>query len=139
MKTTQLAGLNDYIVGQYTRVLVVVTLQQITGILDDESIWAMLLVGDGSVHRGQSFFDLRVRVCYRGELVNLHLVAMPMFERHSAVNIFNLIAKFMDVLYIKWLAKLIGVSTDGKNTITGHHAGVVTRLVDCVDNDVLHI
>jgi hypothetical protein len=138
-KTTKLAGLNDYIVDQYTHVLVVVTLQQITGILDNESIWAMLLVGDGSAHRGQSFFDLRVRVCYRGELVNLHLVAMPMFERHSAVNIFNLIAKFMDMLYIKWLAKLIGVSMDGKNTITGHHAGVVTRLVDCADNDVLHI
>jgi hypothetical protein len=45
----------------------------------------------------------------------------------------------MDMLYIKWLAKLIGVSTDGENTIMGHHAGVVTRLVDCTDNDVLHI
>jgi hypothetical protein len=129
----------DCIVGQYTRVLVAVALQQITGILDDESVWAMSLVGDGSAHCGQSFFNLRVRVYYRDKLVNLHLVAMPMFERHSAVNIFNLIAKFMDALYIKWRAKLIGVLTDGGNTMTGCHAGVVTRLVDCADNNLLRI
>jgi len=45
----------------------------------------------------------------------------------------------MDALYIKWCAKLIGVSTDGENTMTGRHADVVTRLVDCADNDVLRI
>lgn len=88
---------------------------------------------------GQSFFNLRVRVCYHGKLVNLHFVTMPMFERHSAINIFNLIAKFMDALHIKWRAKLIGMLTDGKNTMTGRHAGVVTSLVDCADNDLLRI
>ncbi len=64
---------------------------------------------------------------------------MPMFKHHSAVNIFNLIAKFMDAMYIKWHAKLIDVSTDGNNTMTGHHAGVVTHLVNCANNDVLRI
>jgi hypothetical protein len=62
-----------------------------------------------------------------------------MFERHSTVNIFNLITKFMDALYIKWRAKLIGVSTDGENTMTGHHASIVTHLVDYANNDVLRI
>jgi hypothetical protein len=99
----------------------------------------MSLASDGSTHRDQSFFDLHLRICYCGDLVNLHLVALPMFERHSAMNIFNLIAKFMDTLYSKWRSKLIGVSTDGENTMTGHHAGVVTRLVACADNNVLQI
>jgi hypothetical protein len=121
------------------RVLVVVALQQIALILDNESVWAMSLAGDGSTYHGQSFFDLRLRVCYRGDLVNLHLVALSMFERHSAMNIFNLIAKFMDALYSKWRSKLIGVSTDGENTMTGRHAGVVTCLVVCADNNVLRI
>jgi hypothetical protein len=138
-KTAKLVGLNDYIVGQYTRVLVAVALQQIALILDDESVWAMSLAGNGSTHRGQSFFDLHLRVCYHGDLVNLHLVALPMFERHSAMNIFNLIAKFMDALYSKWRSKLIGVSTDGENTMTGRHAGVVTRLVACAANNMLRI
>jgi hypothetical protein len=140
-KTTKLIGLNDCIINS-TRTswsLVAVVLQQIALILDNESVWAMSLAGDGSTHRGQSFFDLRLRICYRGDLVNLHLVALPMFERHSAMNIFNLIAKFMDALYSKWHSKLIGVSTDGGNTMTGHHAGVVTRLVACADNNVLQI
>jgi hypothetical protein len=98
-KRVKLTGLNDSIVSQYTRILVDVALQQIAVILDDESIWAMLLAGDNNTHRGQSFFQLRVCVCYRNKLVNLHLVAMPMFKCHSAKNIFNLIAKFMDTLY----------------------------------------
>jgi hypothetical protein len=58
-KTVKLVGLNDCIVGQYMRVLVIVALQQIALILDDELVWAMSLAGDGSTHRGQSFFDLR--------------------------------------------------------------------------------
>jgi hypothetical protein len=37
-KTAKLTGLNDCIIGQYTRVLVVVALQQIALILDDESL-----------------------------------------------------------------------------------------------------
>jgi hypothetical protein len=62
-----------------------------------------------------------------------------MFKRHSVENIFNLIAKFMDVLYSKWCAKLVGVSTDGENTMMGRHVGVMTRVVTCADNNVLLI
>ncbi|CAK9208544.1 unnamed protein product [Sphagnum troendelagicum] len=51
-KTAKLIGLNDCIVGQYTRVLVAIALQQITLILDDKSVWAMSLAGDESTHRG---------------------------------------------------------------------------------------
>jgi len=137
MKTVKLDGLNDRIVGQYTHVLVTIALQQIADILDDESVWAMSLTGDGNMHHSQSFFDLHGRIYYHGELVNLHLVAMPMFECHSVINIFNMIAKFMHALYIKWRAKLISVSTNGENTMMSRHAGVVTRLVDCVDNDLV--
>jgi hypothetical protein len=55
------------------------------------------------------------------------------------MNIFNLITKFIDALYKKWRSKLIGVLTDDENTMTGRHAGVVTRLVACADNNVLRI
>jgi hypothetical protein len=52
-KTAKLAGINDGIVGQYTRVLIAVALQEIAAILEDESVWAMSLADDGSTHRGQ--------------------------------------------------------------------------------------
>ncbi|CAK9233159.1 unnamed protein product [Sphagnum troendelagicum] len=96
-------------------------LQQIADCLDDESIWAMSLAGDGSTHRDHSFFDMRVRICYRGRLLNLHLVAIPMFDRHTAGNIFNMLVKFLDALYGKWRTKLIGMSSDSENTMTGRH------------------
>ncbi len=108
-------------------------------ILNDESVWAMSLVGNKSTHRGQSFFNPRLWVCYHGELVNLHLIAIPMFERHLAFNIFNLITKFMDALYIKWRSKLIGMSSKSENTMIGRHAGMVTRIVTCAENEVLRI
>jgi hypothetical protein len=62
-----------------------------------------------------------------------------MFEHHLALNIFNLIAKFMDVFYVKWRAELIGMSSNGENTMTGCHAGVVTCIVVCAENEVLRI
>jgi hypothetical protein len=128
--------MNDFILGQYTHVLVVVVLQQITDMVDHESIWAMSFADDGSTHHSQSFFDLRLRICYCGNLVNMHLVAMLMFERHMVLNIFNMISKFMDTLYSKWRVKLIGMSTNGENTMTGWHAGVVTRIIACAEHKV---
>ncbi|ETV67155.1 hypothetical protein H257_16555 [Aphanomyces astaci] len=70
--TAKLTGANDLIVGQYVRVLVGTSLQHIADVLDHESVWAMSLAGDSSTHRGQSFFDLRVRVCFGHKLYNLH-------------------------------------------------------------------
>jgi hypothetical protein len=51
-KTTKLAGINDLIVSQYVWVVVVATLQNIFDIIDDESVWAIPLVGDSSTHHG---------------------------------------------------------------------------------------
>ncbi len=59
----------------------------------------MSLAGDGSTHRGQHFFDLRMHVCYRDVLLNLHFVAIPQFDRHTALNTFNMLVKFLDALY----------------------------------------
>jgi hypothetical protein len=138
-KMSKLSGINDLIVGQYVRVLVATNLQAIADMLDDDMAWAFSLAGDGSTHRGQPFFDLRVRICLKGRLHNLHLVAIPMFERRTALNIFSMLAKFLDALYSKWRSKLIGMSSDGENTMTGRHAGLVTRIVACAENPVLRI
>jgi hypothetical protein len=74
---SKLGGINDTIVGQYVRAGVAFAFQRIADLCVDESIWALSLAGDGSTHRSQHFFDLHLRVCYRGILLNLHLVAIP--------------------------------------------------------------
>ncbi len=138
-KTAKLASIINLMVGQYVHVLVNSTLQQIADCLDNKFVWAMSLAGDSSMHRGQSFFDLHVRICFRGRLLNLHLVVIPMFDRHTAENIFNMLLKFLDVLYEKWRAKLIGMSSDGENMMTGRHTDLVTRMIACTENPVLRI
>jgi hypothetical protein len=92
--------------------------------LNNDSVWAKSLAGDSSTHRGQSFFDMRLRICYRGSLFNLHLVAIPMFDRHTAVIIFNMLTKFLDMLYANWRTKLIDMSSDIKRTMINRLGGL---------------
>jgi hypothetical protein len=96
--------------------------------------------GDGSTHRGNSFFYMRIRVCVRRVLFNLHLVAITMFNRHSAENTFDLIERFLEALCgATRRSKLLSVAIDGENTMTGRHNGVVTRLARAADHSVLRI
>jgi hypothetical protein len=138
----KLGGINDHNVGQYVRALVATNLTKIADLLLHPSVWAFSIAGDGSTHRNSSFFDMRIRICVNGILSNLHLVAIPMFERHTAENIFNLIVRFLDALNgttTIWRAKLMSVSTDGENRMTGCHRGVVTRLEQAAEFPVLRI
>ncbi|CAM6017990.1 unnamed protein product [Sphagnum balticum] len=50
-----------------------------------------------------------------------------------------MISKFVDALYSKWHAKLIDMSTNDENTMTGWHTGVMTRIVACAKHKVLRI
>jgi hypothetical protein len=51
-----------------------------------------------------------------------------MFDRHTGENMFNLVDKFLHIICPNWRVKLIGVGSDGANSMTGHLNGVVTRL-----------
>ncbi len=65
-----------------------------------------------------------------------------MFERHIVENIFNLIARFLDALsdvMTIWCSKLVFVSTDGENTMTESHYGILIRLEQAVKFLVLCI
>jgi hypothetical protein len=39
-----------------------------------------------------------------------------------------MICRILDALYACWRSKIIAFSTNGENTMTGQHAGVVTRI-----------
>ncbi len=85
---------------------------------------------------------MRIRIYVGSILSNLHLVVIPMFEWHTIDNIFNMIACFLDALSDMttiWRAKLMSMSTDGENTMTGCHHGVVIRLKQVVEFLVLRI
>ncbi|CAK9879851.1 unnamed protein product [Sphagnum jensenii] len=95
---------------------------------------------DGSTHRSNSFFI--IHICINDVLSNLHLVVIQMFEQHTAKNIFNLIAHFLDALRSAttiWHAKFMSMSTEGENRMIGCHHGVVTRFEQTVKFPVLRI
>jgi hypothetical protein len=79
-KNAKLSGLNDHMVGQFVYVLLAVSLQIISDVLMDPTVWAFSLATDASTHLGVLLLDQRICVCVKGVLYNLHLVLVPFFE-----------------------------------------------------------
>jgi hypothetical protein len=74
-----------------------------------------------------------------GVLMNLHLLLVPFFERHTAVNYVTLINTMLDSLCPNWKDKLISIASDGENTMTGRNGGVVTLIANQCTNPVLRV
>jgi hypothetical protein len=87
----KLTGISDHMVGQYVRVLLAVALQLVSNVLCNTSVWAFSLAGEASTHQGTPLLDQRIRVCFNGVLMNLHLVLVPFFQGNSAVNYVTII------------------------------------------------
>lgn len=96
--------------------------------LKNRSTWAFSLVNDVSTYYGKSYFDNRIRVHVNGKLHNYHLVAIAMYEQHTGENMFTLVMHVLDIICPRWRRQLIGVRSNGANSMTGHLQGVVTRL-----------
>jgi len=93
-------------------VLLSVNLQLLSNILN--KAWAFSVANDSSTHYGKSYFDNRIRIHHDGDILNIHAIAIPMFERHTGENMFNLITTFFDIICPTWRTKLIGIGSDGE-------------------------
>lgn len=91
-------------------------------------VWAFSIAFDGGNKSNQSYLDVRIRFCLDAKIHNLHLVALPMHERHTGLYMFELLSSFLDSIHPNWKSKLIGIATDGASNMTGRHSGAVTRL-----------
>ncbi|KAH9570425.1 hypothetical protein CY35_02G039600 [Sphagnum magellanicum] len=119
-KNAKLNGLNDHMVSQFVRILLVVSLHIISDVLTDPAVWAFSLAADANIHLGVPLLDQQIHVCVKGMLYNLHLVLVPFFKQHIR-------------------EKVISISSDGENTMTSRHAGVVTLLENECLNHVFRI
>jgi hypothetical protein len=138
-KHVKLMGISDHMVGQYVRVLLAVALQLVSNVLCNTTVWAFSLAGDASTHQGTALLDQRIRVCFNGVLMNLHLGLVPFFQRHTAVNYAAMIKTVMNVLCPTWNDKLISIASDGKSTMTCRTGGVVTLLERQCTHPVLRV
>ncbi len=107
--------------------------------MNQKHVWVFSLAADASSHMGVSLLDQRIRICVEGVFYNLHMVLVPFFERHLAINYVKLIKTMLDTLCPNWRSKLISISSDGENMMTGRHGGVVTLLEKECNNPVLQI
>jgi hypothetical protein len=119
--------------------LLAIALQLMSTIMNQKHVWAFSLAADASSHMGVFLLDQRIRICVEGVLYNLHMVLVPFFERHLAVNYVKLIKTMLDTLCPNWRSKLILINSDGENTMTGRHGGVVTLPKKECNNPVLQI
>jgi hypothetical protein len=138
-KNVKLMGISDHMVGQYVRDLLAVALQLVSNVLCNTSVWAFSPAGDASTHQGTPLLDQHFRVCFNGVLMNLHLVLVPFFQRHTAVNYVRVIKTVMNVLCPTWNDKLIAIASDGENIMTCLTGGVATLLERQCTNHVLRV
>lgn len=119
-------GASDTTVATYIRICMAASLQKLSEIM--VTCWAMSIAFDCSTHQTRSYLDLRVRFFHVDRICNYHLIALPMFERHTGANMSDLIVKFLDALFPEWKSTIVGISTDGDRSMTGRIRGVVTSI-----------
>lgn len=126
-------------VSQFVQVLLAVALEIIVNLINDLWVSAMSLAADASTHMGVLHMDQRICICVYGVLYHLYLFLVPFFERHTTANYVKLIMFLLDKLSPIWRDKVILISFDGKNTMTGRHRAVVTLLEHHCSDPFLHI
>ncbi|KAF0775103.1 hypothetical protein AaE_001197 [Aphanomyces astaci] len=128
-KNAKLAGISDYMVTGFARMLAAVGLQVMSDLLISNESFAFALAPDSSSLYESSYLNIRLRVAWGSVLFNLHAVVLPMYERHTANYYISLIVRTLDTIAPIWRDKLLGFNYSTSNTMTGRHSGVVTQLV----------
>ena len=93
-----IGSINKATVCRYAHFICALSLQNISEMLMTLSVWAFSIALNMSTHQGVSYLDIRICLCWQGEILNLHLVSVPVFERHTGENVFNVSAKFLDCI-----------------------------------------
>jgi hypothetical protein len=121
-----LAGCSEGRVSQFIRVIVAVNLQKLFEVV--KSAWAFSIGLDSGNSAGMNYLDTRIRFYRGGCLYNLHFLALPLHDRKTADYLFRTLSKALDIVIPDWRTKLMGISSDGENTMTGRINGVVTKI-----------
>ncbi|CAM6015847.1 unnamed protein product [Sphagnum balticum] len=88
----------------------------------------MHLLLDYDIHQSTSYLDLHFHVFIKehSTIVNLHGSVLPMFDRHISKVMFNMVNKFLTMLYLDWTICLIGLASDGARNMTNRIVSIAT-------------
>jgi hypothetical protein len=104
-----LGSVADYEVGQLCRIVCAVNLQYLKELF--KKLWVFSIGLNAGNNEGSSYLDIRMLCFFKGNLQNLHLLAIPMQERHTGEYPYNLVVSLLDVLAPFWRHQLIGIAT----------------------------
>ena len=129
LRLATLRSMSPQKVSSYVRIACASNLQTIAAILKES--WAFSIALDGGNKSDTSYLDVRIRVVSsRGVLLNLHLLAIPMRERHTGEHMFELVSTALDNLAPDWKTQIISVTSDGASSMTGQYRGVASRIAN---------
>ncbi len=121
-----LGSVTDYEVRQLCRIVCAVNLQDLKELF--KKLWAFSIGLDAGNNACSSYCDIRMWCFFKGNLQNLHLLAIPIWEQHTGEYQYNLVVSLLDVLAPNWRHELIGTAMDGASTMTGCIQGTCTHL-----------
>ena len=78
-----------------------------------------------STHMSTSYLNICIRLHLNMHgITNLHLLAIPVYERRTTAVIFTTTEKTLDILCLSWKDTVIVISMDGERKMNGHILGV---------------
>jgi hypothetical protein len=90
-------GCSDSISANYIRFVCASGLQILSTALKSSRVFSIAV--DSSTHQGHSYLDTRVRFCVGSVLYNFHLLAIPLYDRHTGEEKFLTLKKDMYALF----------------------------------------
>jgi hypothetical protein len=121
---------NEGTISKMVRVVCALNFDVIAALLTQ--VWAFSLAFDMADHVNDSYIDLRVRFELSGQIHDVHVILIPMVDKHTGQNMSGHIMKVLDALCPAWKYTLIGVASDGTSNNTGRYEGAVTYLQKAV-------
>jgi hypothetical protein len=104
-------------------------LRRLAGIIRSHNCWAFSIAFDGATTQGKSSIDVISRINVHFEVENVHLLAIPMYESHTGLAMANPVSNLLNAMCpVAWECKLVGISTDGADNMTGRVSGAMSRL-----------
>ncbi|KAI9909924.1 hypothetical protein PsorP6_010190 [Peronosclerospora sorghi] len=112
----KIGSISDAQVSIFSRILVAVNLTILNEIFGSLEVLGFSISLGFSTHRGVSYLAIRIRFHYKNILHNIHVAALPMSERHTAVNIYDHTVKVFNVLCPSWRKKVLGIASDAQTS-----------------------
>ena len=90
------------------------------------SVWDLFISLNMYNHQGVLYLVIRTCLYWQGDILNLHLVSIPVFDKHTGENMFNVSATFFECIYQEWQKMLVVIAPDGARITTGCIQGRTT-------------